>query len=1758
MAQVEQRLVFVISARDENVSRVVKAVQTALAGAGKEAASSGNKMRTAWADAGRQVGASLAGLRESVFSLRTAFVALGAGAGLKSAASSALEFDRGMRLVGTIVDDVAKDLPLLEKRIRDVAVAFGQDQGKVVRAQLDIIGSGFFEAADAAKVMGASVRLAVAGGSDVEATGRMMVRTLKGFGLSADEAAHAADVLFQNVKYGISTVEELSEHFAIIGPQARLAGVSFEETNAALAALTAGGIPTAEAITALNRLFSGMAAPTEEAGMALKATGIQITKIGEDGREQLLPLLDVVEQFRGLDLATIEKFFPNVRAVKALGVLVGNFEEFRRNYELFLDTAKTGGSVDDALAIAGDGPAIAIDRLKSAVKDLAIEFGSGFTGVLGDGAEEVVANLDRLREVAKQAGLDFGEALRSGVRVLREWGPELKALLAAWVALRSAMVIAGVVQQIQAIAVLTRRAAAATAAWAAQMRAAGTASLGLKAGIAGAALAVGLLVAQPLGEWLGEALSGAEELSAELARVQENSRAAAEEFERQFMGKVGVSASAAADQVASGSAVLVENIRMVNRATGEEIDSAEELTSAQAALGAGKEVLSARLIDVSAAAQSAAAAYLSAGAGAVALDSQSQRMAEQMGVSAEVIARLPQEVRDAFAAASAEMTTAAADLSEFKRQAEDAARALDLATMSRDRDGIASAQRQLSFLSGAVASAEKAAEQSARKQQGISQSIAAGVMAEAQLRADAAERERLRQRQLAMRKQLDGEQDAERVREEADRLSEARRKAFEEYVKLTQSETGALVAGLKDRLDAVKAYAADAAAAQARAAVMGSFRVEFTEAAEGQLRDAAEAASDAVGDILSAAGERASLALEDGLRLRAVVPDLGAAVSAASAQFARLRATATDTAEAVKADLLSVVEEEGRQLVAAGLATEDEIAAIMKDPLDSERWRASALMAGESLEDLEGRLGDFAVAVADSRARAADLDAEFSEMARTAEAEASSAVRELVSGLGELDLRQLRLVRSTLDANDALQASALRLVDARIRVAELAAQQEKLDRSARDYAAGLSGQDFGVGSLRTLGGVLEVLRSRGVPALEVLRGELFRIRDQALSAAAAGEELASAFSAASGRVSEAGLFQLARLRAEARAAAKELAAAASAAADKAAASGDPADLASAEALSSAADAAAALGADAGAAFLDRVGEGAAAVGAALGQAALAAGQALYGLVRDIVEMAADPEAVDTFINEVISAIPRIVENLAGNIDVLLSAIAEAVPEIVGSLVEALPEIVDALLEGLEKVARSLIENLPELIEGLLLGLADFAAGISDLVRDLLPQLVEGMKGVFSALGEVIPDIVRSTTEIIPDVVDAVIELLMDGLPKIVSGIMESLPDLITNVLAGVSQLVRGIGSLLAETLPVLIQEIISAIPEIITALLAAVGDIVDALVVGVVAKLPDIVIGIVEAVLEGIPEIVVALVEGVVNLIGSVATSLIVALIELVPELFVALVAELPLLVAELTLELLAALPRIVGAILGGIASSIFMLFNPEFWRAVGEGLWASLKEAFAGLTDVWEGVVGAWEDLAAWFEGVAQWVSDLWESVKAWFADLFRIGKGDGTGRDGEDDSWIEDAGENVAGAFSDAGEWFGGLFQHGGVVQPRSRRVPVAQFGTVLPGLGNGPMPVLAHAGEGFLQKPAVRFVGGEAGVGALNRGLVPDALRGSRDSSPGGGGTVVNFQGAVFARDASRVVDDMTSRSYRTGTGRTSALLRKKYGTMPGQRS
>uniref|UniRef100_A0A6M3XT21 Putative tail protein n=1 Tax=viral metagenome TaxID=1070528 RepID=A0A6M3XT21_9ZZZZ len=168
-----------------------------------------------------------------------------------------IEFEAGLKNVNTILNLSNEELKQYGNRLLDLSKKVGISGKDLTDAFYQAASAGV-SAGDSIQFLEVAAKAANAGLSSTETAVDGLTTVINAFHLQTSEAGEVADVMFQTVKLGKTTFEELAGSLSDVAPIAAASNVEFKEVSAAIASLTKQGVPTSQAITQIKASIIAM------------------------------------------------------------------------------------------------------------------------------------------------------------------------------------------------------------------------------------------------------------------------------------------------------------------------------------------------------------------------------------------------------------------------------------------------------------------------------------------------------------------------------------------------------------------------------------------------------------------------------------------------------------------------------------------------------------------------------------------------------------------------------------------------------------------------------------------------------------------------------------------------------------------------------------------------------------------------------------------------------------------------------------------------------------------------------------------------------------------------------------------------------------------------------------------------------------------------------------------------------------------------------------------------------------------------------------------------------------------------------------------------------------------------------------------------------------------------------------------------------------------------------------------------------------
>lgn len=339
---------------------------------GLKTADSGVKGFASRASSGlKSVGDTMVGLGGSITMLTAPLALLGG-----MAVNSAMQFNESMTNVGAVLGKTQDEMAGLSAEILAIGANTRAGPQEVANAFYDIVG-GVADASTHMDILNAAIATAEAGNANLTGTTSALIAVMNSYGLSADDATMASDVLTRTVQMGVGTMDELASAMPQVATLAASMGISFDELGGMMAFASTKGLTFAEAGTQIRAMMTAMLNPNETMKDGLEELGFASGQAAVDA----LGLVGAYEALQGTQTANTEGFAKMTGSVEALNgaiILTGEGAgEFFGTFSEGLD-----GATAAAQELQNASPAAQMELLNSKIQALSITIGTALLPML--------------------------------------------------------------------------------------------------------------------------------------------------------------------------------------------------------------------------------------------------------------------------------------------------------------------------------------------------------------------------------------------------------------------------------------------------------------------------------------------------------------------------------------------------------------------------------------------------------------------------------------------------------------------------------------------------------------------------------------------------------------------------------------------------------------------------------------------------------------------------------------------------------------------------------------------------------------------------------------------------------------------------------------------------------------------------------------------------------------------------------------------------------------------------------------------------------------------------------------------------------------------------------------------------------------------------------------------------------------------------------------------------------------------------------
>jgi TP901 family phage tail tape measure protein len=320
-------------------------------------------------------------------------------AGLVISVKNAVEFEKGMTNIATIVDTNTESLKDMGNAVLDISKRTPVQISELTAALYEIRGAGI-SAEDAMGVLENSARLSVTALGTVDETTNMVTTAINAFKLKGEEAQKVYGYIFEATKNGKTSLSELAQGFDAVAGTVAMANIQLPEYLSAVAALTTTGLPAAQAHAELKSVIAGVTRESKELTAVLNQLGAKSFKDLMDKKGGLVNAFKAITDAVKNDDTAILQIFGSMKAYNAVVQLSG---DLNGAYTEGLESMKIGTEeVNAAFEKQKNTVSAQWQTMKNNLETLSIQVGSALLPALNQALQAVTAFIDKIPAIVEQ------------------------------------------------------------------------------------------------------------------------------------------------------------------------------------------------------------------------------------------------------------------------------------------------------------------------------------------------------------------------------------------------------------------------------------------------------------------------------------------------------------------------------------------------------------------------------------------------------------------------------------------------------------------------------------------------------------------------------------------------------------------------------------------------------------------------------------------------------------------------------------------------------------------------------------------------------------------------------------------------------------------------------------------------------------------------------------------------------------------------------------------------------------------------------------------------------------------------------------------------------------------------------------------------------------------------------------------------------------------------------------------------------------
>lgn len=322
---------------------------------------------------------NLSQIQASLSTMKKMALGVAAGVGAITAAligttKQAMDFETAFAEVRTLINDMPESgLNQLKQGLIDLSKQTGILTGESIPAMYQAI-SASVPADNVVSFLEVASKNAIGGVTDLNTSVDGLTTILNAYAMDTSEVINVSDLMFETMKRGKTTIGELSSYLFNVVPIASSVGVEFKDVSAALATITAQGVPTAQATNYLRQAIVELSDEGREAGKTFKQLSGQSFKEFLKSGKNLQDALKLMEAKAKATGVGVNQLFSSIEAGQAVLSLTGhNTARFTEDMETM---ARAAGATEEAFKKIDETPAQRLKKIRAQFSAITLEIGN--------------------------------------------------------------------------------------------------------------------------------------------------------------------------------------------------------------------------------------------------------------------------------------------------------------------------------------------------------------------------------------------------------------------------------------------------------------------------------------------------------------------------------------------------------------------------------------------------------------------------------------------------------------------------------------------------------------------------------------------------------------------------------------------------------------------------------------------------------------------------------------------------------------------------------------------------------------------------------------------------------------------------------------------------------------------------------------------------------------------------------------------------------------------------------------------------------------------------------------------------------------------------------------------------------------------------------------------------------------------------------------------------------------------------------------